>query len=217
MVESANGASRALTAAAAKIGELHRRTASSTRVETDLLERWVGGPALLVRQVGATFAGGAAATLGTDRLAAELHDALGGRAVPLGWTHGDFVPSNVLMSTWGASVLGVVDWELAGPADLPPLDVVALLLSTRAQQRRQELGQVVRECITGAPWTKFEQDLLDSGSSRLPGAAVDSRTLVLLWWLRHVAGNLTKSTRYARSRLWARWNVMPVLDVFAPR
>jgi O-antigen/teichoic acid export membrane protein/thiamine kinase-like enzyme len=217
MVESADGGRRALTAATATIAELHRHTASSTTVEADALQRWVDGPAFLAREVGATFTGRAAAKMATDRMAAELHDALGGRAVPLGWTHGDFVPSNVLMSTWGASVLGVVDWELAGPADLPPLDVVALLLSTRAQQRRQQLGQVVRECVTGAPWTKFEQGLLDSASSRLPGAAVDSRTLVLLWWLRHVAGNLTKSTRYARSRLWAQWNVLPVLDVFEPR
>jgi aminoglycoside phosphotransferase (APT) family kinase protein len=217
MVDSADGANRVLTAAAAKIGELHRSTASSTTVETDALERWVNGPAFLVRQVGATFAGRAAAKVATERLVGELREALGGRAVPVGWTHGDFVPSNILMSAWGASVLGIVDWELADPADLTSLDMIALLIATRVQQRRQEIGQVVRECVTGAPWTEFERDLLDSASSGLPGARIDPRTLALLWWLRHVAGNLTKSTRYARSRLWARWNVMPVLDVFSPR
>jgi aminoglycoside phosphotransferase (APT) family kinase protein/O-antigen/teichoic acid export membrane protein len=217
MLESADGANRALTAAAAMIGELHRRTAVSTRVETGDLERWVDGPSYIVRQVGAAFAGRAAAKVATERLAGELHDALGERAVPVGWIHGDFVPSNILMSAHEASVLGIVDWELAGPEDLPPLDVIALLLATRAHQRRQELGHVVRECARGAPWTEFERDLIDSASSRLPGAQVDSRTLALLWWLRHVAGNLTKSTRYARSRFWARWNVLPVLDVFEPR
>jgi aminoglycoside phosphotransferase (APT) family kinase protein/O-antigen/teichoic acid export membrane protein len=217
MVEGPDGGSRVLTAAAATIGELHRRTASSTRVEADALERWVDGPSYVVRQLGAAFAGRAAAKAATERLAGELHDALRGRAVPVGWIHGDFVPSNILMSAWGASVVGIVDWELAGPAELPPLDVIALLLATRAHQRRQEIGELVLECARRSPWTEFEQDLLDSSFSRLPGAQVDSRTLALLWWLRHVAGNLAKSTRYARSRLWVRWNVLPVLDVFEPR
>jgi O-antigen/teichoic acid export membrane protein len=216
MIDGTDQANRALTDAAAMIGELHHRTASSTRVDTDVLERWVDGPAILVREVAAGFASRPAVRVATDRLAGELHDALGGRVVPMGWIHGDFVPSNILVSDQGA-VLGIIDWELAGPADLPPLDVVSLLLATRAHQRRQELGHVVRECARGAPWTEFEQDLLDSASSRLPGAQVDSRTLALLWWLRHVAGNLTKSTRYARSRFWARWNVLPVLETFEPR
>ena len=37
----------------------------------------------------------------------------------------------------------------------------------------------------------------------------------LLAWLRHVAGNLEKSDRYAESILWARRNISPVLKAAA--
>jgi hypothetical protein len=58
---------------------------------------------------------------------------------------------------------------------------------------RKELGAVVVELLEG------------------PLAQGHDRVLLLLTWLRHVEGNLTKSTRYARSRLWMRENVDPVL------
>jgi hypothetical protein len=54
--------------------------------------------------------------------------------------------------------------------------------------------------------------LLKSASSTLGGDPVDSRTLALLWWLRQVAGNLSKSIRYSGTGLWWRWNVSPVLE-----
>ncbi|MDP9269526.1 MAG: phosphotransferase [Chloroflexota bacterium] len=216
MVASDDGARQILTAAASAIGELHRRTTAPAAVDGTVLERWVDGPALAVRRVGSPLAGGASADVAIDRLANELHEALEGRTLPLSWVHGDFVPSNILVSADGAAVVGIVDWELAASADLPAIDLVALLLSTRAHRRRRELGQVVRELVTGARWTELEEALLDSAASRLSGAPVDSRTLVLLWWLRHVAANLTKSSRYARNRLWARWNVRAVLDALEP-
>jgi aminoglycoside phosphotransferase (APT) family kinase protein len=205
-----------LTGAVAEIGGLHARTAVPAFVDRAALERWVHGPALLARDVSAKLVGRKTAKLATDRLADELRGKLEGRTLPVSWIHGDFVPSNIVVSAGGTSVVGIIDWELAGGADPPLLDVVSLLVTTRAQQRDGELGQVVRECATGAPWTEFEQDLIQAASLRLPGKGVDSRAAILLWWLRHVSGNLTKSTRYARSRLWARRCVWDVLDVFGP-
>jgi thiamine kinase-like enzyme len=147
-----------------------------------------------------------------DRLADELHLALAGRTLPLGWVHGDFVPTNILVSADGEAVSGIVDWELATPGGPPSIDVVALLLSSRMQRQRRELGRVVRELVRGAPWTEFERGLLDLGCSELPAGQLEPRTLVLLWWLQHAAANLTKSTRYDRHGLWARWNIHVVLD-----
>jgi O-antigen/teichoic acid export membrane protein len=212
MVASEDGARQILTAAASAIGELHRRTARLTAVDSAALERWVDGPARFVLGVGGTRAGGASGLVAIDRLAEELRETLQGRTLPQSWVHGDFTPSNILVSADGAAVVGIVDWELADSADLPSLDVVGLLLSTRAHRRRRQLGDVVRELVTGAPWTEFEQALIDSACSGCPCGRVDSRTLVLLWWLRHVAGNLTKSTRYTPDGLWARWNIRVVLD-----
>jgi hypothetical protein len=92
-----------------------------------------------------------------------------------------------------------------------------LLVSARAQRQRREVGQVVRELVNGGSWTESEQALLDSGELGRPSQTIDSRTLVLLWWLRHVAGNLTKSTRYGGRGLWARWNIQTVLDTLGRR
>jgi O-antigen/teichoic acid export membrane protein/aminoglycoside phosphotransferase len=203
-----------LTTAAAAIGELHRRTARAAAVDSAMFERWIDGPALVVRGVGATAAGDGRAI---DRLTAELHAALDGRTLPLSWVHGDFVLSNILVSADGTAVLGIVDWELAAAKDVPSIDLVSLLVSARAQRQRREVGHVVRELVNGGPWTESEQALLDSGELGRPSETVDTRTLVLLWWLRHVAGNLTKSTRYGRRGLWARWNIQTVLDTLGGR
>jgi aminoglycoside phosphotransferase (APT) family kinase protein len=201
-----------LTTAMSVIGELHTRTATSTTVSSAIVERWVDAPANAMRVFVTSPRSWAWADGVIDRLVEELHDALEGRTLSLGWVHGDFVPTNILMSADGVAVTGIVDWELAASNDLPLIDAVALLLSTRAHRRRRELGLVVREVLTGAAWCDAEKALLGSASSRLRGDPVDSRTLVLLWWLRQVAGNLTKSVRYTGTGLWERWNISPVLE-----
>jgi aminoglycoside phosphotransferase (APT) family kinase protein/O-antigen/teichoic acid export membrane protein len=211
MVASDEGAWRVLTAAASTIRELHRRTAAPAVIDQAVLRRWVDCPARILCD-GDAQAGRGSVTVAMDRLTDELHAALAGRTVPLSWVHGDFVPSNILVAADGDAVSGIVDWEVAAPRGLPSIDVVALLLSTRAQRQRQELGRVVRELVRGAPWTGFERALLDSGCLELPAGRVESRTLVLLWWLQHVAANVTKSTRYDRRGLWAWWNIHMVLD-----
>jgi aminoglycoside phosphotransferase (APT) family kinase protein len=212
LVTTDNGARRVLTTAMSVIGELHTRTATSTTVSSAIVERWVDAPANAMRVFVTSPRSWAWADGVIDRLVEELHDALEGRTLSLGWVHGDFVPTNILMSADGVAVTGIVDWELAASNDLPLIDAVALLLSTRAHRRRRELGLVVREVLTGAAWCDAEKALLGSASSRLRGDPVDSRTLVLLWWLRQVAGNLTKSVRYTGTGLWERWNISPVLE-----
>ena len=211
MLASDEGATRVLGAAASTIRELHRRTAVPAMVDEAVLEQWVDRPARIVCD-GDAPAGRGSVTVAMDRVADELREVLAGRTLPLGWVHGDFVPSNILVSADGEAVSGIVDWELAAPRALCSLDVVALVLSTRAQRQRRELGRVVRELVRGAPWTDFERALLDSGRAELPGDRVESRTLVLLWWLQHAAANVRKSTRYDCHGLWAHWNIHVVLD-----
>jgi aminoglycoside phosphotransferase (APT) family kinase protein len=214
VAKGAGPAKPALAAAAAAIGELHRRTAAPATVDDALLERWIDAPALVLRGAGAADGGRGAAI---ERLARELREQLAGRTLPVSWVHADFVPGNILVAADGGSVTGIVDWELASSAGLPEIDTVALLLAARAQRRRREPGQVVRELLIGAHWTEFEQNVLDSARSRLPGAGVDARTTVLLWWLGHVAANLTKATRYGHGGAWARWNIQIVLDALGRR
>jgi hypothetical protein len=70
---------------------------------------------------------------------------------------------------------------------------------------------------SGGGWPPPAPPRRPAGAPPPPPPTVDSRTLVLLWWLRHVAGNLTKSTRYGRRGLWARWNIQTVLDTLGGR
>jgi hypothetical protein len=46
----------------------------------------------------------------------------------------------------------------------------------------------------------------------LPGDGVEMRALVLLCWLRHIAGSLKKPTRYAGHWLWLAKNIEDVLS-----
>jgi hypothetical protein len=45
----------------------------------------------------------------------------------------------------------------------------------------------------------------------LPGEVIETRVVILLSWLRHIARNLTKSDRYSRNWLWLTKNVEGVL------
>jgi aminoglycoside phosphotransferase (APT) family kinase protein len=151
------------------------------------------------------------------RLESDLGDALLGRRLAVSWIHGDFAPGNILFGGAPVRVTGIVDWELARPADLPLVDVVSLLLAARMQSSRRELGRIVSDWLAGARWTAAEQRILDEAGAALPGETVDARALVLLCWLRHVSGNLAKASRYATQERWRRGNVAPVAQAVARR
>ena len=202
---------RMQVAAAATIGELHRRTAASVVVDAEMLERWIDEPLLLIRRLNTSRPRPASNDNVIDRLANELHRALAGRTLSVSWVHGDFAPGNILVTPDGAMLTGIVDWDLAAPGDLPQFDLLQLLLSTRTLVQRRELGDIIRELLDGARWTPHERALLDASQSALPGDDVGIRAMVLLCWLRHVAANLTKSTRYVGHWLWMTKNVEGVL------
>lgn len=202
---------RMRAAAATTIGELHRRTATPTRVDAALLQRWIDEPLDLIRRLDATHPEIASARRATERLAVELHDALAGRTLALSWVHGDYTPGNILVTPDGATLTGIVDWELAAPRDLPLLDLVQLMLSIRMLTTRRELGDVLRGLLNGAGWTPPEQAILAMAQAALPGDAVEPRTMLLLSWLRHIEANLTKSIRYAGNWVWVTRNIEAVL------
>jgi Ser/Thr protein kinase RdoA (MazF antagonist) len=136
----------------------------------------------------------------------NLHEALFGRRLTASSLHGDCVPGNVFLDPGGGRVNGIVDWELATDRDLPALDVLQLILSTRTLMRRRELGEIVLGALE-APWTDDERELLAHAATD----GLSDRTLVTLTWLRHTAGMLTKAPAYADNWLWTRANLEAVL------
>jgi Phosphotransferase enzyme family len=201
------GAAGGLTLAAfAAIAPLHRCGQTVAVVDGELLRSWLAEPAELLARV----AGPGPAV---ERVAAAVRAGLAGRRVRLGWTHGDFHPGNVLVR--GGQVAGIVDWDQARERDLVAADLAFWLLTVPAPGQRGELGaQVAARLRTGRCWRRSERRLLGTVAVDEADGADDpafARGLLLLAWLRHVAGNLAKSDRYARSPLWSRRNVVPVL------
>src|SRR5262249_28198979 len=87
---------KALAAAAATIGLLHRRTQSALApIDGRLLARWVDEPASILSE--AVASGGDDDWRGdaVQELGHALHEALAGRSVRCAWIHGDFVPGNI--------------------------------------------------------------------------------------------------------------------------
>ncbi|MDX6701023.1 MAG: hypothetical protein QOF26_1249 [Baekduia sp.] len=213
-----NGSSSAATPslicdAAHAIGGLHRATATEVRIDDDLLGRWIDEPLRVLSGDGPqprTMPDAAVGALG-----AELRAALRDTPAAVSWVHGDYVPQNILSAARGGPVTGIVDWELARPGALPLLDVVMLLLAARMHATRRELGRVVCDWLAGARWTPFEQRLVLDAVDDLPGPPVDERALVLLVWLHHVAGTITRAPGYAGHGLWRRGNVDPIARAVA--
>lgn len=198
-------------AAASQIAVLHAATGEPSIVDAGALARWVDRPLLEVRRARPQTMWSPA----LDRLSRETYATLVGRTLEMGWIHGDFGPSNILLMPDDAEVSGIVDWELAASPELPCIDIVTLLLTTRARAQRRELGDVVRTLLTEPRWTDFECALVHQAQPGLADSAEAVRATVLLCWLRHIAANLTKSVRYSRHRIWMRHNVDAVLDMLS--
>jgi len=193
-----------LNAAAETISGLHDATGDLVTLDADTLARYVDRPlAVLGRHLMPDGLGWRGAAL--EHVGAQVREELAGARFTLAWTHGDFVPSNLFASSDAAAVTGIVDWERGRPDGLAVIDLVHLVLATRAIARRREFGQIVSELVLGGR--------LDPDEGRVLERAADGRlpALVLLAWLDHVSGLLEKSGRYMQSRVWLRLNVDHVL------
>jgi hypothetical protein len=194
------GLARRITASAFyAIAPLHNLNRAVRAVDDKMLRWWVDEPvAEIARATGDTAS--------LDRMAAGLHEYLAGRPVTLGWTHGDFHAGNVLAGPDGL-VTGIVDWSQAREQDLLALDLVFWLLTMPARGGPRSFGGRVAAGL-GQPWTAAESGLIGTVTD---GEPISKRALLLLAWLRHVAGNLEKSQRYADSVVWSRRTIAPVL------
>lgn len=197
-------AGRVLAAAAAAIGELHRRTAATVEVDAALAGRWVGERVRVLSQ--ATRDRGALA-----RLEASLTGAWMGRRLAVSWIHGDFWSANIMFDPATLAVTGILDWEWAGPTELSALDLLYLLLQGRMVAEGREFGAVLPPLLAGDAWTPAERAVLEAGGVLEPGQPAASGELLLLTWLRHVAFDIVQSPGDARNWVWTGRNVDPIL------
>jgi aminoglycoside phosphotransferase (APT) family kinase protein len=117
--------------------------------------------------------------------------------VTTSWIHGDFWTGNVL--TVDGQVSGVIDWDLASDDELPSHDLLNLLIHARWTAEHRELADVVLALLHEPDWSETERALLGP-------PAVEERTALLLYWLRHVAAVGVQQLSYVpHSVLVWRW------------
>jgi O-antigen/teichoic acid export membrane protein len=194
--------------AARAIRPLHASTARLERLDEALLGELVDKPVARLRGVIARRSRVATALPALEGIRRELRAALAGREIRTAHIHGDFSPGNVVMDSHD-EVQGIVDWERHWVRGLPQLDLVQLLLGMRALSERRELGALVAAMRRDPAWRTSALD-----SSLKDGHLLPNGVLLLLGWLHHLAANVEKSVRYARSRVWVQRNIDPVLRSF---
>jgi O-antigen/teichoic acid export membrane protein len=208
MLEGGGGREQLLAEAAAAIKPLHDATSKLERVDEALLHDLIDVPVARVKKVVANRSRAREGERVLERLRCELRAELDGREAITTWVQGDLSPGNILMGSDG-TVQAIVDWEQGRARGLPQLDLLQLLISTRAAVERREFGDVIAGMHLDPDWRTREQRVvraLQRHARPLP-----TRVLVLLAWLQHVSANLGKSGRYAHSRVWLRRNVDAVL------
>jgi hypothetical protein len=197
-------AGQVLELAAAVAGTLHRATAGSSLVDDELFDRWVGGPLAAVRRArpGAD---------GAEALESSLRSELLGRTVPTAWVHGDLWLGNLLLDSRAERIVGIVDWDSAVAEGLPLVDLLHLVVTTRAAVERAHFGTAVGEVLDGRPWTGDELRLLGGDGRTSSDRAVPLEAGVLLMWLGHVGAVLGKRQTLPSDRRWLQHNVDAVL------
>lgn len=167
------------------VATLHRRTAEAITIGDRLLDRWIDVPAGAVATI---VARSRKRTSALHNLARELRESLAGRTVTAGWVHGDCGLENILMQENGSAVTGIVDWELAWSPAPGIMDAALFVLSAYARHTRRPLAAIVTSMATkGTPTELFTA--IEAAGHLSSDQALDTRTIVLLCWLHHVAAS----------------------------
>jgi Phosphotransferase enzyme family len=198
-----------LSAAAETIAVLHEKTATTVAGGPELTKRWVDAPlAELSRHAGNSRW----LTYRLELLREELYGALAAGTLVATWIHGDYWLGNLLFSGM-RSPTGIVDWEASAPLELPFHDVFHLLFYTRRLATGRELGELLCDQLRGEGWSAEERALLNRYWTWLSGYPLSPRHMLLLYWLRHVAGHARQQGSQVgyRYRVWQRRNVLSIL------
>jgi glycosyltransferase involved in cell wall biosynthesis len=161
------------------------------------------------RAVGAHV--GAADAAALERLADRLGELLG--HAPLGWSHGDMWPDNLLVRRGRLNV--IVDWDWATRRALPMLDLIDLIASTARGRRGEPPGPRFLELIW--PLARSGGDERMRAYADRTGTPADARTLEALAvasWLAHVARDLVPYAHRQRAA-WLEPNVAAPLRALA--
>jgi aminoglycoside phosphotransferase (APT) family kinase protein len=139
-----------------------------------------------------------------ERLEANLAD------VPRGFAHGDFFHGNLLVE--GGRLVGVVDWEAAGPGRLPLLDLLHLRLASAQELGELDWGpRLVQQLL---PWARAGGDDVARSYCQRVGFSLDPKrleALVMAYWLDYVSYQLRTHAHRVAQPLWLDRSISHVL------
>jgi aminoglycoside phosphotransferase (APT) family kinase protein len=200
--------------AAAAIGELHRLTAERVRVDSLMLERWVDEPVRILSR--ARLAVGDHDPRATIvSLRRRLIAGLDGREMQVSWIHGDYWRANLLFAADGMTPTGIVDWDRAGPAELPWHDLFHLLMFARREVNGPVAPEIIALLRGQSIWLEEESAILEIARRRLPDDGIADDVMALLYWLRQTAATMTLYPRSLRDRDYLSSEVEPILRAVA--
>jgi aminoglycoside phosphotransferase (APT) family kinase protein len=196
-----------LRAATGVISELHARTREQTVLDRSTVYDWVDMPLRRIEELVLTRPQGTRLVDAVARLREELVAVLVGRSVHVSWIHGDFWPGNVLAAAPSGVVTGVIDWDCAGPGQLPLHDLLNLHVFARRLTGGGELGAIVVRALQCG----IDQTLaVPAGDVATWLDAIPERAALVLDWLRHVLLFVDSEGDHDKPR-WLRGNVERVL------
>jgi aminoglycoside phosphotransferase (APT) family kinase protein len=141
-----------------------------------------------------------------ERLEAALAD------LPRGFGHGDFFHGNLLVDR--GRLVGVVDWDAAGPRRLPFLDLLHLRLMSIREVADVDWGpSLLRHLL---PWARTGGGDLVRSYCQRSGLTVDSKrleALVFAYWLDYVSYQLRTHLHRLAQPPWIERNIHLVLRV----
>jgi hypothetical protein len=141
------------------------------------------------------------------KLAQRLEERLQG--LPRGFAHGDFFPGNLLVEA--ETLVGVVDWDAAGPGRLPLIDLLHLRHMSDQRPADNDWGPLLVERLL--PRAESGDPTILDYCSRV-GIDADAdvvRSLVFAYWLGHAAYQLRSHPHRRDQPAWLAGNVEHVL------
>jgi aminoglycoside phosphotransferase len=199
-------------AAVSTISHLHRRTAERVRVDASILDRWVDRRLRVLAPVQFPPGKEGAMAEALDSLRNRLHSALEGQTLQVSWIHGDYWLGNVLVGDDRVTPTGIIDWDRAGPGELPWHDLFHMLLFTRKYLGGGGVSEIVALLSGEDLWNPDERAIFATARAMLPDDGIDQSIMLLLYWLRHTAATLTLYPNYAWDPAYVSANVSPILS-----
>ena len=195
---------------------LHDQTTKTMCVGDEILQHWIGDRLGIISRLYRQSRPGFLSQGAIAQISEYLHKSLLNQQFAVTWVHGDYWPGNLLVNPHNLDITGIIDWESAGPDELPETDVLFLFMTTRMLRTGMEFGEVAIDLLSNPFLTIDEKRIIKEADLDSMLDTPSLRTLALLTWLRHVSDALNRTSGRSTNWYWNYLNVEKVLRTICP-